>query len=278
MCSGALHSAEGERQLMQRLKDRVCLITGGAGSIGMATACRFHEEGAIVLLMDRNADVLREGNPTNWYSFVADVTREEEVRDVLCTIAERFGKLDVLINNAASWTNDGAVTEIAEADWDSIQAATLKSVYLCCKYSIPIMRKQGEGSIVNVASVNALFGLALAAYSAAKGGILSLTRVMATMHGPEGIRVNAISPGTIRTSSWEPLLAQNPNALEEWKGRYPLRRVGTPEEVAALAVYLASLESANTTGANFVMDGGISAGMVVPGYGPTSLYHEETHV
>jgi len=173
----------------------------------------------------------------------------------------------VLVNNAAAWVNDGPVTEIAEEDWDAVQTATLKSVYLCSKHAIPLMRPQGRGSIINIASVNAVLGLALAAYTAAKGGVLALTRVMAAMHGVEGIRVNAISPGTIHTDSWEPILAQNPHALEAWEARYLLHRVGEPEEVAALAAYLASDESRNTTGANILMDGGLSAGLEIPGYG-----------
>jgi 3-oxoacyl-[acyl-carrier protein] reductase len=197
---------------------------------------------------------------------VADVGREEDVRNLIHAAVERFGRLDVLVNNAASWANDGRVTEIAEADWDATLASTLKSVFLCSKHAIPVMRAQGGGSIINIASINAVFGLALAAYTAAKGGVLALTRVMAVQHGAEGIRVNAISPGTIRTESWEPALRQNPRALEEWEARYPLRRVGEPEEVAALAAHLASDEARNTTGANFVMDGGLSAGLEIPGY------------
>jgi NAD(P)-dependent dehydrogenase (short-subunit alcohol dehydrogenase family) len=263
---------------MQRLKERVCLITGGAGSIGFATARRFRDEGATVILADRDAEKLerRAAGEEAFIPLVADVSREDDVRAVLRGVAERFGRLDALVNNAAGWVNDGPITDISEEDWDRVQAATLKSVFLCSKYALTLMRKQKSGAIVNVASVNAVFGLALAAYSAAKGGILSLTRVMAVMHGPEGIRVNAISPGTIQTDSWEPLLAKNPRALDEWEERYPLRRVGTPEEVAALAAYLASDDAANTTGANLVMDGGLSAGLVVPGYGPALRDDEET--
>lgn len=252
---------------MRRLENKVCLITGGAGEIGMAMAKRFHAEGAVIMLTDRDGEKLAArvaAESANWTTFVADIGKEAEVRDLIETTQARLGWLDVLVNNAALWKNDGAVTEVAEADWDAIQSATVKSVYLCSKYAIPAMRTQGGGSIINIATVNAIFGLALAAYSAAKGGVLALTRVMAVMHGAEGIRVNAISPGTIHTDSWTPVLERNPHALEEWKERYPLHRVGTPEEVAALAAHLASDEAANTTGANFVMDGGLSAGREVP--------------
>jgi 3-oxoacyl-[acyl-carrier protein] reductase len=199
---------------------------------------------------------------------VADVSNEADVENLLRATLERYGRLDVLVNNAASWAKDGPVTELSEEDWDAAQSSTLKTVFLCSKHAIPAMRAQGAGSIINIASVNAIFGLALAAYTAAKGGVLALTRVMAVMHGAEGIRVNAISPGTIYTESWQPVLEKNPNALTEWKGRYPLHRVGTPDEVAALTAYLASDESGNTTGANYVMDGGLSVGLELPEYGP----------
>lgn len=259
---------------MQRLQDKVCLITGGAGSIGFAMAQRFQSEGAIVLLADVNADKLAERMGSvegdGWHSFQTDVSQEAEVQRLFAEIEAQFGRLDVLVNNAANWKRDGPVTEISGDDWDYVQAATLKSVFLCSKQAVLLMRKQSRGSIINIATVNAVFGLALAAYTAAKGGVLALTRVMATMHGPEGIRVNAISPGTIRSESWNARLERNPQELDEWAARYPLQRVGTPEEVAALAAHLASDEAANTTGANFMMDGGLSVGLMLPSYGATT--------
>jgi NAD(P)-dependent dehydrogenase (short-subunit alcohol dehydrogenase family) len=254
---------------MQRLEDRVCIITGGAGNIGAAMARRFAAEGARVMLADRKAEALSALTPNagaEWATCAADVGVPADAERLVAATVERFGRLDVLVNNAAAWANDGAVTDVSETDWDAIQAATLKSVFLCAKYAIPVMRAQGGGSIINIASVNGMMGLALAAYTAAKGGVLALTRVMAAQHGAEGIRVNAISPGTIRTESWKPVLEKDPNALAEWERRYLLHRVGEPEEVAALAAYLASDEAANTTGANLVMDGGLSAGLEIPGY------------
>jgi NAD(P)-dependent dehydrogenase (short-subunit alcohol dehydrogenase family) len=255
---------------MRRLEGKVCLITGGAGSIGFAMGLRFSAEGAAILLADRDSEKLaaraaRE-EAADWATFVADVGIDADVQKMMHATVERFGRLDVLVNNAALWAGDGPVTEIADEDWDATQRTTLKSVYLCSKYVIPIMRGQGGGSIINIASVNAIFGLALAAYSAAKGGVLALTQVMAVMHGADGIRVNAISPGTIRTEAWPAILEKNPRALADWEARYPLHRVGTPEEVAALAAYLASDESRNTTGANLVMDGGLSAGREIAEY------------
>jgi NAD(P)-dependent dehydrogenase (short-subunit alcohol dehydrogenase family) len=260
-------------RVLRRLENKVCIVTGGAGSIGFAMAERFHAEGASVLLADRDAEGLdarrTAAGMENIATFTADVSRESDVQAMMQAAAERFGGLDVLVNNAAAWRNDGPVTEVAEHDWDAIQAATLKSVYLCSKHAIPLMQARGGGSIVNIASVNAVFGLALAAYTAAKGGVLALTQVMAVMHGREGIRVNAISPGTIRSGSWAPNLEKSPDTLSEWEKRYPLQRIGNPEEVAALAAYLASDESRNTTGANYIMDGGLSAGLALPEYGPS---------
>lgn len=252
---------------MQRLQDKVCIVTGGAGNIGQAIARRFVAEGARVMLADRKAEPLAalelEAEETSWATQVADVSKPEEAERLIAATVQRFGRLDGLVNNAAAWDNDGIVTEIRVEDWEAIQDATLKSVFLCCKYAIPELRRQGGGSIINIASVNAVFGLALAAYTAAKGGVLALTRVMAAQHGRENIRVNAISPGTIRTNSWNPVLERNPRALEEWEARYLLHRVGEPDEVAALAAYLAADESRNTTGANLVMDGGLSAGLEI---------------
>lgn len=256
---------------MRRLEGKVCVVTGAAGAIGDAIARRFVAEGAAVLRTDRDeAKLAGRAAPegADWPWQVADVGREPDVAALFAQVETRYGRLDALVNAAAAWAGDGPVTEIEVDAWDATQDATLKSVFLCSKHAIPLLRRQG-GAIVNIASVNAFFGLALAAYSAAKGGVLALTQVMAVMHGPDGIRVNALSPGTIRTESWEPVLAKDPSVFDEWTARYPLRRVGTPDEVAALAAYLASDESANATGANFVMDGGLSAGLTLPEYGPS---------
>ena len=255
---------------MERLQGKVCVITGGAGSIGMAMARRIAAEGAEIALADRDEAKLRRrcesSEGARWLPIVADVGRNADVEALIRAVVERFGRLDVLVNNAAVWVGDGLATEVSEADWDAIQTGTLKSVFLCCRHAIPIMIRQGGGSIINIASVNGMFGLGLAAYSAAKGGMLALTQTLAAQYGPQGIRVNAISPGTIQTEYWDTLLARDPQALDDWKARTLLHRVGTPEEVAALAAYLASDESRNATGANFVLDAGLTAGMEIHSY------------
>jgi len=251
----------------RRLEGKACVITGGAGTIGKAMAARFMEEGARVVLADYDAQKLaRVVERPELVKVHTDVSLPEGAEAAINAAVAHFGSLDALVNNAAYWVNDGDVTQVSLEDWNSILAGTLTSAFLCAKYAIPVMIAQGGGVILNIASVNAIFGLGLVAYSAAKGGMLALTQTMAAQHGAQGIRVVAISPGTIHTEAWDPILADNPNALKEWEERYLLHRVGKPEEVAALAAHLISDEAANTTGANFVMDGGLSAGREIPAY------------
>lgn len=255
---------------MKRLEGKACIVTGAAGSIGEAIARRFSEEGARVCVTDRFGDSLaRHTAPTGtegWLYVTAELSQEESVRALIDKTVQAFGRLDVLVNNAGSWARDGRAESVELDAWNETLDNTLKSVFLCSKHAIPRLRSAGGGSIINIASVNAVLGIALTAYTAAKGGVLALTRVMAAQYGREGIRINAISPGTIRTESWEAVVAQNPNILREWEERYLLHRVGKPEEIAALAAYLASDEATNTTGANFMADGGLSAGLEIPGY------------
>lgn len=249
------------------LQNKICIITGGAGSIGLAMARRFTAEGASVVLGDRDATRLEAAREDEgWLLVTADVGKSGDAKRLIETAAAHFGRVDVLINNAAAWDGDGMATDVEEADWDAIQTATLKSAFLCCKYALPLFCAQKSGSIVNVASVNALHGMGFTAYSAAKGGMISMTRVMAAEYGRSGVRVNTLTPGTVRTSAWDATLRENPQALDEWRERTLLNRVAEPEEVAALAAFLASDQSANTTGANFVMDAGLSAGRFVAGY------------
>jgi NAD(P)-dependent dehydrogenase (short-subunit alcohol dehydrogenase family) len=252
---------------MLLLQNKVCLITGGAGSIGLAMARRFTAEGASIVLGDRDSARLEAAREDDdWLAVMADVGKASDAKRLIEAAVAHFGRLDVVINNAAAWDGDGPVTEVEEADWDAIQTATLKSAFLCCKYALPVFCAQQSGSIVNIASVNALHGMGFAAYSAAKGGMISLTRVLAAEYGRSGVRVNTLTPGTVRTSAWDATLRENPQALDEWRERTLLRRVAEPEEVAALAAFLSSDQSANTTGANFVMDAGLSAGRFVSGY------------
>jgi NAD(P)-dependent dehydrogenase (short-subunit alcohol dehydrogenase family) len=253
---------------MPLLQDRVCVITGGGGSIGRAMARRFVAEGASVVLGDRDPARLDAAGAEDdrWFTVTADVGRAADAERLIRTTVEKLGRLDVLVNNAAAWDGDGPAAEVSEEDWDAIQTGTLKSTFLCSKYALPVMCAQGAGSIVNIASVNALHGMGFAAYSAAKGGVIALTRAIAAEYGRAGVRVNTLTPGTVRTAAWDAALRENPRCLDEWMDRTLLGRVAEPEEVAALAAFLASDESRNTTAANFVMDAGLSEGRVVAGY------------
>jgi NAD(P)-dependent dehydrogenase (short-subunit alcohol dehydrogenase family) len=190
----------------------------------------------------------------------ADVAESQDVRNVMRAVAERWGRLDVLVNSAGIfWAHRGdtLVTEMDEAIWDRVLAVNLTSVFLCCKYGIPLMTL--GGSIVNIASIAGLIGRDTAqAYVASKGGMISLTRTLAVQYAPRRIRANAILPGRVDT----PLVVDDyatPEEREAFALSHPLGRFGAPEDIAALALYLASDESAWVTGASYVIDGGYTA-------------------
>jgi len=247
-----------------RLKDKVAIVTGAASGIGRATARIFAQEGATVVIADRRAEPGHETvrlieDAGGVACFVeADVSVAAQVKRMVGVAVERYGKLDVLVNNAA-WSRAQPVTELSEEDWDATIDNCLKSVYLGARYAIPEMIKVGRGAIVNISSANGIISNpSFSAYSAAKAGILGLTRNLAIDYGLKGIRVNAICPGFIATAAREEQLAQDP--LEKWAltetqvvGRY-----GTPDDVAWAVVYLASDEAGYVTGATIVVDGGLT--------------------
>jgi NAD(P)-dependent dehydrogenase (short-subunit alcohol dehydrogenase family) len=168
-----------------------------------------------------------------------------------------YGRVDVLVNNAICSTED-----VVNNNWDANLNVALKGTNLCSQAVIPEMQKLGGGSIINIASVNGLIGLqGIHAYSAAKGGVISLTRSLAISHGKDNIRVNCICPGTIQTEVWEPIIEKNPKIFDEITPWYPLGRIGKPIDIANAALFLASDESSFATGAIFVIDGGLTAGL-----------------
>jgi NAD(P)-dependent dehydrogenase (short-subunit alcohol dehydrogenase family) len=186
----------------------------------------------------------------------ADVSREADVEALVERALAFGGRLDVLVNNAVP----DELTIIRD-EWEPVIGVCLKGPWLLSRAALPALR-ESRGCIVNIASVNALMAIGkIHLYSAAKAGLLSLTRTLAFEHGPAGIRVNAICPGTIKTEVWEPILRERPNVMEEISRFYPLGRVGEPEDVAAMALYLASDEARFVTGAMFVVDGGLTAAM-----------------
>jgi NAD(P)-dependent dehydrogenase (short-subunit alcohol dehydrogenase family) len=243
-----------------RLRDRVALITGAGSGIGRAIARRFVDEGAAVVIDDVNPEsgeaVARAIHDAGGDALfvLADVSRESDVAELVERVLTYKGRLDVLVNNAVP----DEIT-IMRDEWDPILGVCLKGPWLMSRAALPALR-ESRGCIVNIASVNGLMAIGkIHLYSAAKAGLLSLTRTLAFEHGPAGVRVNAICPGTIQTEVWEPILQKRPNMMQEIGRFYPLGHVGEPDDVAGMALYLASDDARFVTGAAFVVDGGLTA-------------------
>jgi len=245
-----------------RLEGKTAIVTGAARGIGKGIALRFAREGARVVVDDINAEggqavvaeIVRAGGDALFVQ--ADVSKPDDVqrlfRDAECT----FDSVDILVNNAIC-----SVHHITANDLDPVTDVVFKGTYYCCMAALEPMKRRNGGSIINIASVNGLIGLqGIHAYSAAKGAVLALTRSLAVAEGPNGIRVNAICPGTIQTEVWGPILEQKPWIWEKLTRFYPLGRLGTVEDIASCALFLASDESSFATGATFVIDGGLTAG------------------
>jgi NAD(P)-dependent dehydrogenase (short-subunit alcohol dehydrogenase family) len=254
---------------MGRLDGKVALITGAAGGMGRQAAGLFAAEGARVVLADVTEDAGREAAEEigDAAAFVrADVSSAGEVEAMVRFTVDRFGDLHVLYNNAGViLPDDGGVVETDEDTWDRTMAINLKGVWLGCKHGIPAMLESGGGSIINVASFVALMGAATAqiAYTATKGGVLSMTREIAVEYARRGIRANALCPGPIET----PLLLQlfaDDAARQRRLVHIPLGRLGQAEEIVRAALWLASDESSFMTGSAMVVDGGITSAYVTP--------------
>jgi NAD(P)-dependent dehydrogenase (short-subunit alcohol dehydrogenase family) len=248
-----------------RFSDRSVLVTGSGSGIGRVIAKRFADEGAAVVVVDIVAEkadeVAREIVDVggNAIAVHADVSVAGDVSVMRAAAEAAFDRVDVLVNNAAIDGGDDLLA-IDEAMWDRDLAVCLKSVFLCSKELLPGMIERQGGVIVNIASVNGLAYFANEGYSAAKAGMISLTRSIAVRYGPHGIRCVAIAPGTIRTPIWQEKLDKEPEVFERLTRWYPLRRVGEPEDVAGTAVFLASDEASWITGTVVTVDGGLLAG------------------
>jgi NAD(P)-dependent dehydrogenase (short-subunit alcohol dehydrogenase family) len=254
-----------------RLEDKVAVITGAASGQGRAAAKLFASEGARVIAADideggaqRTVAKIKEagGEAT---AVKVDVSREPDVRAMIESATDRYGRLDVLFNNAGvGYSTSGrmkmaSVVETPEKDWDAILAINLKGVALGCKHAIPVMERQGYGSIINNASINALVGLPGAdAYTAAKGGVVALSRVLAVEWGPRGIRVNCICPGGVDTPMIAPVISDE-RVMQSMRQNTPLGRLARPEEIANVALFLASEEASYLNGAIISVDGGWTA-------------------
>jgi NAD(P)-dependent dehydrogenase (short-subunit alcohol dehydrogenase family) len=256
-----------------KLSGKVAVITGAGTGVGRAAMVLFAAEGAKVVgcgrtqaTGDETMKLVRAAGGDGLF-LSADVRSAADTARVVRTAVERYGRLDILINNASvGYSYSGSMAALAdtpEADWDDVVAINLKSVYLMSKAAIPEIRKAGGGAIVNVSSIGGIRGMADAhAYSAAKGGVISLTRSMALTYGPEGIRVNCLAPGGIDT----PMIASRMPEIDALLANpetaalvSPMGRVGTAEEMAQALLHLASPESSYTNGAILVIDGGSTA-------------------
>lgn len=255
-----------------RLRDKVALITGAANGIGRASALLFAREGAKVVVSDvleePGEEVVKEIKKGGGKAvFVqANVAKAEDCARMIALAEEEFGFLNILFNNAGIMhTDDDDALRTEEAVFDLTYNINVKGVFLGCKYGIPALRKAGGGSIINTASFVAHLGAATAqiAYTSSKGAVLAMTRELAAIHARENIRVNALCPGPIRTELLMKFLDTEAKKQRRLV-HIPMGRFGEAEEMAQAALYLASDESSYTTGAEFLVDGGITSAYVTP--------------
>jgi NAD(P)-dependent dehydrogenase (short-subunit alcohol dehydrogenase family) len=240
-----------------RLKGKVCLVTGGASGMGRVAATSFCREGARVAVADVNAQACEAAAAEarkaggDAFAVACDVTNEKAVKDAIAATVSRFGRLDVLYNNAGiMMAEDHSVVDTEEWVWD-----------LCCKYGIPEMIRGGGGSVINIASFVALVGCSVPqdAYTATKGAVIALTKSLAVQFGPKKVRSNAICPGPIETPLLTEWLLKDAEAKRIRLARNPTGRFGKPEDIVNAGIYLASDDSAWTNGAVLVIDGGITS-------------------
>ncbi len=245
-----------------RLKGKVAVITGSAGGIGLATACRFAEEGAAVMLADlrpqaleqARAAVLERAPDAAVAMSVVDVTDAAQVAEMVRATLEQFARIDCLVNNAGI-TKDARLVKMTDEDFDRVIAVNLKGVYRCTQAVADAMIRQGAGVIINASSVVGLYGnFGQTNYAATKAGVIGFTKTWARELGPKGIRVNAVCPGFIRT----PILDTIPQAvIQKMVDKVPLGRLGSPDEIASVYAFLASDDASYLNGAVIEVSGGI---------------------
>lgn len=251
---------------MSRLAGQVAIVTGGGQGIGGATARRLAADGASVLVADIDGDTAEQnmgriraaGGEAEMV--VADVSKHDDIKAMVDTVVSRWGKLNILVNNAYSGRGmKGTAVEVEEENWDKGLAILIKALYLGTKYAVPVMAQSGGGAIVNLSSVH---GLLMAAnsliYEAGKSAVIGMTKQMAVDFGPKGIRVNAICPGHIVTERVKPQWDANPSGLRFFEEHYPLRRTGVPDDIANGIAFLCSPDASFITGHALVIDGGMT--------------------
>lgn len=255
---------------MNRLQGEVTVITGGSSGFGYSIAELFAREGANVMIASRGRDKgtnaakkISEVTGASVGFFPCDVSKEREVKELIRETMNIYGRIGVLVNNAGT-TNRKDFEETTEEEYDYVMETNLKGTFFCCKHTIPLMIKSGKGSIINISSNTGLVGRGdVPVYSASKGGLILMTKSLALRYAKNSIRVNCICPGFIITDHNRDVIEKAPDPtkkLKELESTYPLRRLGTPIDVAYAAVYLASDESQWVTGIALPVDGGYTAG------------------
>jgi NAD(P)-dependent dehydrogenase (short-subunit alcohol dehydrogenase family) len=251
-----------------RLQDRTAIITGGAGGIGLATARRFAEEGARVVLVDVDDDAGERAAEEVGAAYIrCDVTDPGQVEAMVAQAHLTYGSVDIAFNNAGiSPPDDDSILDTSLEAWRRVQEVNLTSVFLCCKAVLPYMREQGRGSIINTASFVAVMGAATSqiSYTASKGGVLAMSRELGVQFAREGIRINALCPGPVDTPLLRELFAKDPERAARRLVHIPMGRFAEATEIANAVVFLASDESSFVTAATFLVDGGISGAYVTP--------------
>jgi NAD(P)-dependent dehydrogenase (short-subunit alcohol dehydrogenase family) len=257
-----------EQPLCRRLTDRVAVVTGGAGGIGLATVRRLAAEGAKVVVADIDASTGKAiAGEVDGLFVRGDVTSSTEVEQLYATTYDNYGRIDVAFNNAGiSPPEDDSILTTGIDAWRRVQEVNLTSVYLCCQAVIPYMQRAGKGSIINTASFVAVLGSATSqiSYTASKGGVLALSRELGVQFARAGIRVNALCPGPVNTPLLQELFAKDPERAARRLVHVPVGRFAEPEEIAAAVAFLASDDSSFITASTFLVDGGISGAYVTP--------------
>lgn len=249
-----------------QLDGKIALITGGSSGIGRETAVLFAQHGASLAIADLNPDggqdtvqLIREAGGTAVF-IQTDVAQAAQVENMVNEVMREYGRLDIAFNNAGIEGAPVRTMDVIEAEFDQILAVNAKGVWLCLKYEIQQMLRQGSGSIINTASVAGLIGAhSMSAYAASKHAVVGLTRTAAVEYARKGIRINAVCPAIIRTAMVERAIAQLPQLEHGAIQNNPSRRLGNPNEVAQAVLWLASDASSFTTGATLTVDGGLTA-------------------